>query len=189
MDLGTNHNSTQLISRPDPEFENASEQIEIDFCISFDVLLILESQRGWCELSRDGSYSSVAKLMYFRVTLDSQLKKNIPVGYLSKVNFRVDSRRCPKAILPRSDPAAIRSRHDFEFLWKVFFFYSSSSSSCLTSSLFAAGSSRLKYLPVTYFCDCSVRAEELERGKKSDIFSKYITRQVIQRRLTLSMIG
>ena len=111
------------------------------------------------------------------------------MGYLSKVNFRVDSRRCPKAILPRSDPAAIRSRHDFEFLWKVFFFYSSSSSSCLTSSLFAAGSSRLKYLPVTYFCDCSVRAEELERGKKSDIFSKYITRRVIQRRLTLSMIG
>ena len=91
--------------------------------------------------------------------------------------------------MSQSNSAVIRSRHDFEFLWKVFFFYSSSSSSCLTSSFFAAGSSRLKYLPVTYLCDCSVRAEELERGKKSDIFSKYITRQVIQRRLTLSMIG
>ena len=111
MDLGINHNSTQQISKPDPEFENASDQIEIDFCISFDVLLILESQRGWCELSRDGSYSSVAKLMYFRITLDSQLKKIIPVGYLSKVNFRGDSRRCPKAILPRSDPATISNSH------------------------------------------------------------------------------
>ena len=91
--------------------------------------------------------------------------------------------------MSQSNPAVIRSRHDFEFLWKVFFFYSSSSSSCLTSSFFAAGSSRLKYLPVTYLCDCSVRAEELERGKKSDTFLKYITRRVIQRRLTLSMIG
>lgn len=91
--------------------------------------------------------------------------------------------------MSQSNPAAIRSRHDFEFLWKVFFFYSSSSSSCLTSSSFAAGSSRLKYLPATYFCDCSVRAEELERGKKSGIFSKYITRRVIRRRLALSMIG
>ena len=91
--------------------------------------------------------------------------------------------------MSQSNPTVIRSRHDFEFLWKVFFFYSSSSSSCLTSSFFAAGSSRLKYLPVTYLCDCSVRAEELERGKKSDIFLKYITRRVIQRRLTLSMIG
>ena len=95
MDLGTNLNSTQQISKPDPEFENASDQIEIDFCISFDVLLILESQRGWCELSKDGSYSSVAKLMYSGITLDLQLKKIIPVGYLSKVNFRGDSRHCP----------------------------------------------------------------------------------------------
>ena len=75
MDLRINHNSTQQISKPDPEFENASDQIEIDFCISFDVLLILESQRGWCELSKDGSYSSVAKLMYSGITLDLQLKK------------------------------------------------------------------------------------------------------------------
>ena len=111
MDLGTNLNSTQQISKPDPEFENASDQIEIDFCISFDVLLILESQRGWCELSRDESYSSVAKLMYFRITLDSQLKKIIPMGYLSKVNFRGDDRRCPKAILPRSDPTTISNSY------------------------------------------------------------------------------
>ena len=61
--------------------------------------------------------------------------------------------------MSQSNPAAIGSHHDFEFLWKVFFFYSSSSSSCLTSSIFAAGSSRLKYLPATYFCDpyCSSR--------------------------------
>lgn len=75
MDLGTNLNSTQQKRKPDPELENASDQIEIDFCISFDVLLILESQRGWCELSKDGSYSSVAKLMNSGITLDLQLKK------------------------------------------------------------------------------------------------------------------
>lgn len=77
MDLGTNHNSTQQISRPDPEFENASEQIEIDFCISFDVLLILESQRGWCELSRDGSYSSS---VVFPCNFGLSIKKNYSSG-------------------------------------------------------------------------------------------------------------
>ena len=163
MDLRINHNSTQQISKPDPEFENASDQIEIDFCISFDVLLILESQRGWCELSKDGSYSSVAKLMYSGITLDLQLKKLFQ--WVTLVKWTLEE---TAAIVPTGNPAAIRSRPDFEFLWKVSFFYFSSSSS-LTTSFSSARSSRLKSLPGTYFCDCSVRAEELERGKKCDI--------------------
>ena len=122
MDLGTNLNSTQQISKPDPEFENASDQIEIDFCSSFDVLLILESQRGWCELSKDGSYSSVAKLMYSGITLDLQLKKIIPVGYLSKVNFRGDSRHCPNR-QSCGDPIPPRFRILMESFFLLLFFF------------------------------------------------------------------